>query len=191
MDVPQSSARFGLAAFMRKDPDFISSFVLNYVLGGGGFNSRLMEQVREKRGLAYGVNSSVWPLRAGSVYIGNVATKSESINESLAVIRAELKRMADEGISETELKNAKSYLTGSYPLAFDTNSKVAGQLLFVQTEELGIEYFDRRNKLIEAVTNEDIRRVAKRLLKPDGLIVTVVGRTPGKASTPDTKKPPG
>ena len=191
MDVPQSAARFGLAAFMRKDPDFIPSFVLNYILGGGGFNSRLMEEVREKRGLAYGVYSSVLPLRNGAIYIGNVATKSEAINESISVIRAQLKRMAEEGVSEVELKNAKSYLTGSYPLGFDTNSKIAGQLLFVQTEDLGMDYFDKRNKLIEAVTMDDIRRVAKRLLKSDGLIITVVGRADQKQVPVNQKKPPG
>ncbi|KAB2848730.1 MAG: insulinase family protein [Hyphomicrobiaceae bacterium] len=191
MDVPQSAARFGLAAFMRKDPDFIPSFVLNYILGGGGFSSRLMEEVREKRGLAYGVYSSVLPLRSGAIYIGNVATKAESISESISVIRAQLKRMAEEGVTDVELKNAKSYLTGSYPLGFDTNSKIAGQLLFVQTEELGMDYFERRNKLIEAVGIADLRRVAKRLLKSDALIITIVGRLDQKQAPANQKKPPG
>ena len=190
-NLPQTVVYIGQKGLLRSDPDWYIATVVDYILGGGGFQSRLMDEVREKRGLAYGVYSSVLPLRNGAIYIGNVATKSEAINESISVIRAQLKRMAEEGVSEVELKNAKSYLTGSYPLGFDTNSKIAGQLLFVQTEDLGMDYFDKRNKLIEAVTMDDIRRVAKRLLKSDGLIITVVGRADQKQVPVNQKKPPG
>ncbi len=176
MDVPQSVARFGHTAFKRKDPDFIPAYVLNYILGGGGFTSRLMVEVREKRGLAYSVYSYLYPLRRAAALIGGVATKNEGIAKSLAVIRDELARMAKEGPTREELANAKSYLIGSYPLRFDTSGKIASQLIWVQIEDLGIDYFDRRNGLIEAVSIEDIRRVARRLLHPDALIVTVVGR---------------
>lgn len=176
MDVPQSVAQFGHGGIKRKDEDFIAAYVLNYILGGGGFSSRLTEEVREKRGLAYSVYSYVYPYEHTSIYVGGVATKNEGIAESLKVIRNELKRMADAGPTEQELSDAKQYLTGSYALRFDTSSKIASQLLWIQTEDLGIDYVDTRNGLIEAITIEDIKRVAKRLLKPESLIVTIVGR---------------
>jgi zinc protease len=179
MNVPQSVAVFGHGGFKRKDKDFIASYVLNYILGGGGFNSRLTEEVREKRGLAYSVYSYLSPYRRAAVYVGNVATENKSMVRSLKVIEQELQRMAEKGPTAEELKNAKQYLTGSYPLRFDTSSKIANQLMWIQIEDLGLDYIETRNDKIEAVTLEDIRRVAKRLLKADGLIVTIVGKPKG------------
>jgi zinc protease len=176
MNVPQSVAVFGHSGFKRKDEDFIASYILNYILGGGGFNSRLTEEVREKRGLAYSIYSYLSPYRRAAIYLGNVATETKSMTRSLKVIRDELRRMADKGPSAEELKNAKQYLTGSYALRFDTSSKIANQLLWIQIENLGKDYIDTRNASIEAVTLADVRRVAKRLLKADGLIVTIVGK---------------
>jgi zinc protease len=176
MNVPQSVAVFGHGGFKRKDKDFIASYVLNYILGGGGFNSRLTEEVREKRGLAYSVYSYLSPYQSAAIYVGNVATENKSMVRSLKVIGDELQRMAEKGPTAEELKNAKQYLTGSYPLRFDTSSKIANQLLWIQIEDLGLGYIDTRNEKIEAVTLDDIRRVAKRLLKADGLIVTIVGK---------------
>ena len=179
MNVPQSVVQFGMKAVQRKDKDFNATFILNHILGGGGFSSRLMEEVREKRGLAYSVYSYVHPLSKTSIFGGGVATKNESVNQSLDVIRAELKRMAEQGPTQAELDGAKSYLTGSYALRFDTSPKIAGQLLAIQLEELGLDYIDNRNKQIEAVGMDDVKRVAKQLLQPDNLIVTVVGRPGG------------
>ena len=180
MNVPQSVAQFGHRAFKRQDEDFIASYVLNYILGGGGFSSRLMEEVREKRGLAYSVYSYVHPLERAAVYAGNVATKNEAIGQSLDVIRSEIARMAKEGPNAEELQKAKQYLTGSYALRFDTSNKIASQLIWIQIQELGLDYIDKRNGLIEAVSLEDVKRVAKRLLKADGLIVTIVGKPEGE-----------
>jgi len=176
MDVPQSVAQFGHGGINRKDKDFIPAYVLNYILGGGGFSSRLTEEVREKRGLAYSVYSYVYPYVHASIYFGGVATKNEGIAESLEVIRDELRRMAEHGPTPEELADAQQYLTGSYALRFDTSTKIASQLLWIQVEELGIDYVDKRNGLIDAITIDDIKRVAKKLLKPDSLIVTIVGR---------------
>lgn len=184
MNVPQSVAQFGHRGFKRKDKDFIASYVLNYILGGGGFASRLTEEVREKRGLAYSVYSYLSPYKHAAIYVGSVATKNEAVGRSLEIIESELRRMAESGPTSEELKNAKQYLTGSYALRFDTSSKIASQLLWIQVENLGIDYVDKRNRLVEAVMLEDVRRVAKRLLKADGLIVTIVGQ-PEK----DEKKP--
>ena len=176
MDVPQSVAAFGLNGVERKDPDFIPAFVLNQIMGGGGFASRLMEEVREKRGLAYSVYSYLQPMRAASLFAGGVATKNDEMAQSLDVIRAELKRMADEGPTKEEWENSRSFLTGSYALRFDTNSKIANQLLAIQLDDLGIDYVDKRNAQIEAVTIDDLKRVAKRILKTNNLVIMVVGK---------------
>jgi zinc protease len=176
MDVPQSVAMFGVGAMPRKDPDFMAAFVLNQMVGGGGFASRLMEEVREKRGLAYSVYSYIQPFKHASVLTGGVATRADAINQSLDVIRTELKQIAEQGPSAEEFENAKKYLVGSYALRFDTNSKIASQLLGLYEDDFGPDYVETRNKVIEALTLDDAKRVAKRLLDNNNLIVTVVGQ---------------
>jgi zinc protease len=187
MAVPQSVARFGLPALPRKDKDFIPAFVVNTVLGGGVMSSQLWEEVREKRGLAYSVHSNIQPYKSTSVFSGGVATKNEQIAQSLELIRGELKRIATEGPTEKELKDAKDYLTGSFALRFDSNAKIANQLLFFWQENLDPGYVDRRNAEIEAVTLEDAKRAAKRLFENQELIVTVVGKPKGLAASPQPR----
>ena len=184
MAVPQSVARFGLPALPRKDKDFIPAFVLNTIVGGGVMSSRLWEEVREKRGLAYSVSTTVQPFKHTSVFAGGVATKNEEIAQSLDLIRAELKRIAAEGPTDKELQNAKSYLTGSFALRFDSNAKIANQLLWFWQEDLGRDYVDTRNAEIDAVTMEQVRRVAKRLFEREEPIVTIVGRPKGLTQAP-------
>jgi zinc protease len=200
MNVPQSVAIFGEGAMPRKDPDFMAAFVINHIVGGGGFSAKLMEEVREKRGLAYSVYSYIQPFQHASILSGSVATKNESMAESLSIIRAELKKMADNGPTPADLEGAKQYLTGSYALRFDTNSKIASQLLGLLQEGFGADYVEKRNKIIEAISMDDVKRVAKRLLKPDGLIVTIVGKpvgldkaaaTPAPAAAPAGAPNPG
>jgi zinc protease len=176
MAVPQSVARFGLPAMPRKDKDFIPAFVLNTILGGGVMSSRLYEEVREKRGLAYSVYTTVQPYKHTSIFAGGVATKNEEIGNSLDVIRDELTRISTDGPTAMELENAKSYLTGSFALRFDSNAKIANQLLWIWQEDLGIDYVHRRNADIEAVTLDEVTRVAKRLFEGKELIVTIVGK---------------
>jgi zinc protease len=179
MNVPQSVATFGSTGMLRRDPDFMAATVMNQILGGGGFASRLMEEVREKRGLAYSVSSYLNPMRNAGIFAGGVATKNEEMGQSLDVIRAEFKRMADTGPTQTEFKNAKSFMLGSYALRFDTNAKIASQLLGIAVEDLGIDYVDKRNKEVEAVTLEDVKRAARRLLANDDLLITIVGKPKG------------
>lgn len=176
MNVPQSVAQFGFRGIARHDDDFIPAYILNYIIGGGGFSSRLMEEVREKRGLAYSVTSNLFPYRHGSVFVGNVATKNEAVGQSLKVIQDELEDVAENGLTEDQLVAAKSYLTGAYALRFESSSSIANQLLWIQIEDLGIDYVAKRNALIEAVTLDDIKRVAARLLAADQLITTIVGQ---------------
>jgi len=176
MDVPQSVAQFGHRGIPRKDDDFIPAYMLNYIIGGGGFSSRLMEEVREKRGLAYSVYSNLYPYQHGAVFVGSVATKNEAVGQSLEVIESELKRLAEQGPTAEELENAKSYLTGAYALRFESSSSIANQLLWIRIEDLGIDYVNKRNKLVEAATLDDIKRVAKRLIEARRLIITIVGK---------------
>ncbi len=176
MDVPQSVAVFGFGAMPRKDPDFLAAFVLNQLIGGGGFASRLMEEVREKRGLAYSVYSYLQPMRHASIFSGGVATRNDAVKTSIDLIRQELEKVAQSGPDEAEFANAKSYLTGSYALRFDTNVKIATQLLGLMEEGYGTDYVEKRNGLIEAITLDDAKRVAKRLLDTNNMIVTIVGK---------------
>ncbi|GJM03814.1 MAG: peptidase M16 [Rhodomicrobium sp.] len=181
MAVPQSVIQFGHQAVKRSDDDFIPAYIINYILGGGGFNSRLMEEVREKRGLAYSIYSYLYPLEKSSLVLGGVATKTASVDEAMSLIRQEFTRMADEGPSVDELKYAKDYLTGSYALRFDTSSKIASQLLWIQVEGLGMDYIEQRNDMIDAVTTEQIKIVAKRLLDGERLRFVVVGQAADEA----------
>ncbi len=183
MDIPQSVIVFGMGGMKRHDKDFIPAFVMNYILGGGGFSSRLTEEVREKRGLTYSVYSFLLPLAHAGAIMGSASTKNSSVAEAIDLIRKEIARMAESGVTAEELSSAKTYLTGSYPLRFDSSSKIAGQLISIQMEELGIDYIDTRNARIKAVTAEDIARVAKRLLKEENMRVVVVGTPDGLKKT--------
>lgn len=184
MDVPQTVITIGGLGLKRSDPDFIPAFVLNHILGGGTFSSRLYREVREKRGLAYSVYSYLAPLAHTGLFMSGVSTRNDRAAESLSIILEEIRRLAAEGPGEEELANAKSYLIGSFPLRFDTSGKVAGQLLELQMENLGIDYIDRRNGLVQAVSIADVRRAAGRFLKDARLLVTLVGR-PKPAPLPD------
>jgi len=173
--IPQSVVAFGHAGIKREDPDWYAALITNYILGGGGFTSRLTTELREKRGLAYGVYSYLAPLEHAGVLLGGVATENGRVAESIDIIRQEWRRMRDEGPTEAELESAKTYLTGSFPLQFDSTDRIAAILVDMQQKRLGIDHLDRRNALIDAVTLEDAKRVARRLLQPDALTFVVVG----------------
>ena len=179
LDVPQSVMLMGTGGLERKDKDFIPAFVLNHILGGSAFSSRLFKEVREARGLAYSVYSYQVALDHVGLWFSGTATKNERAGESLRIIGQEFEKILNEGPAKEELDEAKSYLTGSYALRFDTSSKVAGQLLQIQIDDLGIDYIDKRNALVEAVTLEDLKRVAARLEDAKKALVVVVGRPAG------------
>ncbi|MFQ6018575.1 MAG: M16 family metallopeptidase [Kiloniellaceae bacterium] len=182
-DVPQSVVALGHAGVKRDDPDFYAAYVVNHILGGGGFSSRLYAEVRDKRGLAYSVYSYLNPYEHAGLVLGGVATENSRVKQSLDLIRREWRRMAEEGPSEAELEATKTYLTGSFPLRFSSTGRIAGMLVSMQLQDLGIDHLDRRNALIEAVTLEDARRVARRLFDADRLTVVVVGRPEGVSPT--------
>jgi zinc protease len=184
LDVPQAVVTFGGAGIARKDPDFMAAYIVNHILGGGAFSSRLYQEVREKRGLAYSVYDSLVWLNHSALFLGGTATRADRAGETLGVIEKEIHRLAEEGPTEAEIAKAKAYLNGSFALNLDSSTKIAALLVQLQLDDLGIDYFTRRPALIDAVTLDDARRVAKRLLD-GGLLVTVVGRTEGMASSAD------
>jgi zinc protease len=182
LDVPQAVVTFGTQGIKRSDPDFMPAYIVNHILGGGAFSSRLYQEVREKRGLAYGVSDSLAWMRHAAVLIGGTATRSAVTGEAIGIIEGEIHRLAEGGPTADEVADAKSALDGSFALGLDTSAKIAGQLVQMQIDNLGIDYIDKRSGLIEAVTLDDTKRVAKRLLN-SGLLVTVVGRPQGVTST--------
>jgi zinc protease len=181
-DLPQSVMVFAHKGLMRDDPDFYAAHVANRILGGGGFSSRLYAEVREKRGLAYSVYSYLSSLEHSALVRGGVATANARAGESLEVIREEWARMGAEGPTAEEVEDAKTYMTGSYPLRFSSTSGIAGTLLGIQLDDLGIDYVNIRNDLVEAVTVEDAQRVARELFRAEDLTVVIVGRPDGVAS---------
>jgi zinc protease len=183
LDIPQSVVLFGHGGIARLDPDFMAASVMNHVLGGGGFGSRLMVELREERGLTYGVATWLAPGDFGALYMGGFASANARTAEALAIVRAEWARMAAQGVTGAELEAAKRYLTGAYPLRFDGNGSIAEELIGLMTAGLGTDYVNERNALVEAVTVEDLARVARRLLRPDALTFVVVGRPEGVAAT--------
>ncbi|WP_300423211.1 pitrilysin family protein [uncultured Hyphomonas sp.] len=176
---PQSLVRFLAPGLKREDPDFFTAYVVNYTYGGGGFGSRLMESLRVQKGLTYGVYTWLSFDDTYQNWGGSGQTKNESVGEFVEALLAETALIAEEGITAEELADAKAYLTGSYPLAFDSNAKIAGQMMSVRQDELGVDYFDRRNALIEAVTLEDANRVAAEFLQPDRFSFIMVGQPEG------------
>ena len=181
LDVPQAVVNFGGPGIARSDPDFMAAYIVNHILGGGSFSSRLYREVREKRGLAYGVSDSLVWLNHTALLLGSTATRADATGHTIEIIEQEIRRLADEGPTEEELSKAKTYLKGSFALGLDTSNRIASQLVQMQLDNLGIDYIERRPALIDAVTMADAKRVAKRLLD-GGLLVTVVGRPEGVTS---------
>ncbi|WP_116085506.1 pitrilysin family protein [Tropicimonas sp. IMCC34011] len=175
-DTPQSVVTFGQAGIDRDDPDFFPAYVMNHILGGGGFESRLMEEVREKRGLTYGVGTALYSMDHADLLLGSVASANDRVAETVDVIRSEWERLSEEGVTEAELDRAKTYLTGAYPLRFDGNARIANILVSMQMDDLPVSYLEERNAMVEAVTLDDVARVADRLIDPDTLRFVVVGQ---------------
>ncbi|WP_323783982.1 pitrilysin family protein [Thalassovita sp.] len=182
-DTPQSVAIFGQKGIDREDPDFFAAFVLDNILGGGSFESRLMQEVREKRGLTYGIYSFLADKDQAKLWMGSVASANDRIAQAVQVIRDEWVRLAENGVTQQELDDSKTYLTGVYPLRFDSNSAIANIMVAMQMSDMPIDYIATRNDMVNAVTLDDVNRVAKRLLDPEHLSFVVVGQPEGLAAT--------
>ncbi len=183
MDVPQSAIAFAQPGLKRNDPRFYTLTVLNQILGGSGLSSRLFDEIRERRGLVYGVYTAPVPLDHAALIMGSAATGNEHAAETLSLIRQEWQRFAKGGVSAAELSDSKTFLTGSFPLRFTGSARLAGMLASVQLENLGIDYLDRRNALIEAVSLADVNTLARNLLNGEALTFVVVGRPQGVLSS--------
>ncbi len=180
-DIPQGIIQFGGPGLKRGDPDYMAGYVMNDMLGGSGFGSRLTDEIRERRGLTYSITTELLPFDHGAIFIGSAATRNERVGETIELIRHELARFAAEGPTRQELDDSKTYVLGSYALRFDTSDGIADLLVGLQEQNLGIDYITRRETLIAALSIADIRRVAKRLIDSGRLIVTVVGKPEGLA----------
>ena len=182
LDVPQTVVDFGGPGIARQDPDFMAAYLINHILGGGSSDSRLYREVREKRGLAYSVSDNLVWLDHSAVLLGGTATRADRAGETVDLIEKEIHRFAESGPTAAELMEAKRYLNSAFALNLDSSTKIAALLVQLQLDGFGPDYFTRRSAMIEAVTLDDARRVAKRLLDK-GLLVTVVGKPQGFAST--------
>ncbi len=189
LDVPQTVVTFGGPGIKRHDPNFMASYVVNHILGGGGLSSRLYHEVREKRGLAYSVYESLLWMDHSAVFVGNTGTRADRAGETVEAINKEIRRMAEDGPTQKELDEAKSYLKGSQMLALDTSSKLASALLQYQLDKLPIDYIEKRNAIVDAVTLDDAKKAARRLWG-QGLLTVIVGRAPQAAAQPAAATPP-
>ncbi len=178
-DTPQSVVAFGHEGIGMDHPDFFPAFVLAQILGGGGLNSRLMEEVRRERGLTYGIYAGLWTQLYADQLRGFVSTVNDRVGETVSVVRDEWQRMAEEGVTEEELERAKTYLTGAYPLRFDGNRRIANILVGMQLDDMPIDYVNTRNDKVAAVTLEDVQRVAAEVIRPGDLHFVVVGKPQG------------
>ena len=182
-DTPQSVALFGHEGIPRDDPDFFAAYIANEIFGGSGLQSRLMEEVREKRGLTYGIGTYLVPMDLAELVMGQVASANDRMSATIDVVTAEWRRIAEEGVTQEELDEAKTYLTGAYPLRFDGNGPIARILVGMQMDSLPIDYIATRNDKVMAVTLGDIARVTERIYRPEDLHFVVVGQPAGVEAT--------
>lgn len=180
---PQSVVLFGQPGVAQEDPNFFAAFILDHILGGGGFESRLMTEVREKRGLTYGIYTYLADRDHAQTWGGSVASANDRVAEAVEVIRAEWARLQAEGVTAAELENAKTYLTGAYPLRFDGNGTIANIIVGMQMRGFPIDYAATRNDKVNAVTLADVNRVAREVLDPAALSFVVVGQPEGLGET--------
>ncbi|WP_426411887.1 M16 family metallopeptidase [Bradyrhizobium ganzhouense] len=182
LDVPQTVITFGGPGVKRNDPNFMAAYVVSHILGGG-MSSRLYREVREKRGLAYSAFDSLLWMQHSALFIGNTGTRADRAGDTIDVVEKEVRRIAEAGPTQKELDEAKSYLNGSQMLALDTSSKLAYALLQDQHDQLPIDYIEKRNAIVDAVTLDDAKAAAKRLWG-QGLLTVIVGRPPQAAALP-------
>lgn len=176
LDTPQTFITAGASGIKRKDKDWHAAVVMNYILGGSAFDARLMKEIREKRGLTYGVYSAISGMKRAALIQANLSTSNEKAAEALKILREEWEKMAKNGVTAQEIKDAKGYLTGSLLLELTSTGDVSGTLNGLQRDDLSPDYINRRNQEIEAVTAGDVKRIAARLLKAESLTVVLVGQ---------------
>jgi len=174
-DVPQSAIVFGFAGPKRRDTDFYNTYIMNYILGGGGFESRLMKEVREKKGLAYSVSTSLHTYAKAGVISGYVATKNSSVNETLSIIRQEIDKIHNSGVTKSELLDSKDYLIGSFPLKMTKNSDLAFFIASMWRDNLGIDFLEKRNGYVRDINIDGVNQAASKYFDSSKMLVVIVG----------------
>jgi zinc protease len=174
-NITQANVIIGQQGVSRENPDYYALSVMNYILGGGGFASRLTEVIRNKRGLAYAVDSFFDPGRYPGSFQIVLQTKNATAREAIAICRQQMEVIRKEPVSDKELKAAKKYLVGSFPMRFDTQSKLVNFLSQVEYYHLGLDYPARYPSIISGITKEQVLRVARKYLDPDKAILVIVG----------------
>ena len=174
-DLRQSTIMFVGEGISRNDPYFYPAYVMNYILGGGGFFSKLTTEIREKRGLVYSVYSYLYRYDKYNFFSGGAGTSNENVDKVIKIIKEQIMKVKKEGVTEEELKNAKNYLINSYVLRLDSNKKVASILLNTQMDGLNIDFFEKRNDYINSVSLEDIKKIANRILDENEIFFLVIG----------------
>jgi zinc protease len=181
-DLPQATIQIAWPGVSRDDPAFFAAYLMNHIFGGGTFSSRLFDEIREKRGLAYGVDSSLYTRDYSNALVVSTATRSDRAAETLAIIRDEARRMAQDGPTEAELDFAKRYVTGVYAIAnLGSSAAIAGTLVNLQRDGLGIDYIERRRDLLDAVTLDEVKAAAQRLLVDEPAVMIVGPPQAGEA----------
>lgn len=175
-ELTQATIILGHRGISRDNPDYYAVSVMNYILGGGGFSSRLVQNIRDSKGLAYDVHSSFAPHKEVGSFSVEVQTKNESSGVAITEIIKEIKRIREEGVTEQELSDAKGYLIGSFPLRIDTNAEVAGMLTAIEFYGLGLDYPDRYKSLINKITKDDVQRAARKYLDPENFVLVIVAK---------------
>jgi zinc protease len=175
-ELTQASIVLGHLGIRRDNPDYYALSVMNYILGGGGFSSRLMASIRDRMGLAYDVHSFFSSNKEPGVFQVMVQTKNESANTVIKEIIRQIKKIRQEGVTDKELEDAKAYLTGSFPRRLDTMRRIADFLAVVEFYGLGLDYIDKYPEYINAVTREDVLRVAREYLDPENYVLVVVAK---------------
>jgi zinc protease len=179
----QTFALFGHQGIAREDPDFFAAQLVNYVLGGGGFNSRLMARVREREGLTYGIGTGLGTLDRAHVIQGSFSSENGRIARAMEIVREEWAAMGARGLSAEELQGAKDYLTGSFPLQLDRSDRIARLLVNARLDGRGLDWFEERQRRIDAVTLAQANATARRLFDPARLLVVLAGEPQGIAAT--------
>lgn len=173
-NLTQANIKLGHTGIQRENPDFYAVNVMNYILGGGGFSSRLMESIRDEMGLAYDVHSYFLPYKDSGLFEIGVQTKNESADSVIAEILKQVNRIRTEPVSDKELEDAKAYLTGSFPRKFDTNRKIASFLVSAEFYRLGLDYIRRYPEYINSVNRDDVLKAARKYLDPENYVLVIV-----------------
>ena len=189
-ELTQATIVLGHIGIARNNPDYYAVTVMNYILGGGGFSSRLMKQIRDNQGLVYGLSTAFHAMKAGGSFSINLQTKNATANQALDETRKVINQFQTDGATQQELDEAKAYLIGSFPMRMDTNAKLVGLLTSLEFYNLGLGYLNDYPKKIGAVTLADVKRVATRYIHPNRMTMVVVAKQSAARIAPPAP-PPG